>query len=81
MEKLIASQTGGAQQHINKGDVQELVLICPDSRIVAAYQTKAKPWFDQIAANCFQSRTLATLRDTLLPNLLSGEIGVKPMGD
>ena len=77
IEKLIASQTGGAQQHINKGNVEELVLLCPDGRVVAAYQTKAKPLFDQIAANCFQSRTLATLRDTLLPKLLSGELSTK----
>jgi type I restriction enzyme S subunit len=77
IEKLIASQTGGAQQHINKGNVEELALLCPDRRIVAAYQTKAIPLFDQIAANCFQSRTLATLRDTLLPKLLSGELSVE----
>ena len=77
IEKLIASQTGGAQQHISKGNVEDLVLLCPDGRVVAAYQTKAKPLFDQIAANCFQSRTLATLRDTLLPKLLSGELSTK----
>lgn len=76
IEKLIASQTGGAQQHINKGNVEELALLCPDSRVVAAYQAKVKPLFDQIAANCFQSHTLATLRDTLLPKLLSGELSV-----
>ena len=29
-----------------------------------------------IHANCFQSRILATLRDTLLPKLLSGELSV-----
>ncbi len=80
IEKLIASQTGGAQQHINKGNVEELALLCPESRIVAAYQTKAKPLFDQISANCFQSRTLATLRDTLLPKLLSGELSVMDEG-
>ena len=74
IEKLIASQTGGAQQHINKGNVEELALLSPDPRVVAAYQSNAKPLFDQIAANCFQSRTLATLRDTLLPKLLSGEL-------
>ena len=74
IEKLISSQTGGAQQHINKGNVDELALLCPDSRVMSAYLTHAKPLFDKIAANCFQSRALATLRDTLLPKLLSGEL-------
>jgi len=34
------------------------------------------PLIDQIIANRNQSRTLATLRDTLLPKLLSGEIQI-----
>ena len=34
------------------------------------------PLIDQIIINRIQSRTLATLRDTLLPKLLSGEIRV-----
>ena len=34
------------------------------------------PLVDQLIANRIQSRTLATLRDTLLPKLLSGELSV-----
>jgi hypothetical protein len=34
----------------------------------------AKPMFDQINRNIDQSRTLAILRDTLLPKLLRGEM-------
>jgi hypothetical protein len=34
------------------------------------------PYIDQIVANRTISRTLATLRDTLLPKLLSGELRV-----
>jgi type I restriction enzyme S subunit len=33
--------------------------------------------FDQVNRNIDQSRTLATLRDTLLPKLLSGELSVR----
>ncbi len=76
IDKLIASQTGGAQQHINKGNVDELALLCPDSRVMAAYRDKVKSLFDRIAANCFQTRTLTVLRDTLLPKLLSGEVSI-----
>ena len=31
--------------------------------------------------NLYQSRTLASLRDTLLPQLLSGELSVKGLPD
>ena len=34
------------------------------------------PLIDQLIASRIQSRTLATLRDTLLPKLLSGELSV-----
>jgi type I restriction enzyme, S subunit len=44
--------------------------------LVEAFTTIAKPMFDQINRNIDQSRTLATLRDTLLPKLLSGELSV-----
>lgn len=71
---LIASQTGGAQQHVNKRNVEDLPLLCPDAKIVQSYAAITKPIFDKIADNCFQSRTLAALRDTLIPKLLSGEI-------
>lgn len=71
---LIASQTGGAQQHVNKGNVEDLPLLCPDTKNIEAYLAVTKPIFDKIANNCFQSRTLADLRDAILPKLLSGEI-------
>lgn len=70
---LIASQTGGAQQHVNKGNVEDLPLLCPDPKVIAAYTDAARPIFNQISNNCFQSRTLTALRDTLLPKLLTGE--------
>jgi hypothetical protein len=43
---------------------------------MVAIEKIATPWFEQIDANRTQSRTHATLRDTLLPKLLSGELRV-----
>jgi type I restriction enzyme S subunit len=42
---------------------------------------KIEPMIDRIHANLHQSRTLATLRDTLLPKLLSGELSVEDAGE
>jgi hypothetical protein len=41
-----------------------------------AYICAVRPLFDLIKNNCFESRTLAALRDALLPKLLSGELRV-----
>ena len=37
----------------------------------------ARQLYDRIVANECESRTLATLRDTLLPKLISGELRVR----
>jgi type I restriction enzyme S subunit len=48
----------------------------PPKSIVEAFTKQAAPLVTRILANSKQSRTLATLRDTLLPKLLSGELSV-----
>lgn len=46
----------------------------PPPALIQAFTDLAKPMFDRINRNTDQSRTLATLRDTLLPKLLNGEL-------
>jgi type I restriction enzyme S subunit len=52
------------------------VLLAPREALLA-FDKRVTPLFRQVHANLYQSRTLATLRDTLLPKLLSGEIRLK----
>jgi type I restriction enzyme, S subunit len=61
---------------INKDSFEKLRFIIPPREIVAAYERQAGPIDEQIRIVDSQSRTLATLRDTLLPKLLSGELSV-----
>ena len=51
------------------------VPIPPDS-LLEVFEKAVSPLFQRIAIQGEESRTLATLRDTLLPKLLSGELGV-----
>ena len=51
-------------------------LLARVDQIAAAFTSKIHPMLDRIHANLHQFRTLATLRDTLLPKLLSGEVRV-----
>jgi type I restriction enzyme S subunit len=71
---LVASQTGGAQQHINKNNVNALSIIKPSEAITEAWDDLAVPLFDLIASNCFENQTLAATRDLLLPKLMSGDL-------
>jgi len=77
IDNLLAWQTGGAQQHINKNNVDDSPVVCPSGSIVAAYLGLVRPAFDRIKTCCLESQALGALRDTLLPKLLSGELRIK----
>ena len=56
----------------------------PPDALLEAFEKTVSPFVQRIAAQGEESRTLATLRDTLLPKLLSGELsvaGVESAGD
>jgi type I restriction enzyme S subunit len=65
---------GSAQQNISKGIVEETKVVLPPPVLVERFSAAASPLFERWISNLHQSRTLATLRDTLLPKLLSGEV-------
>jgi type I restriction enzyme, S subunit len=50
--------------------------VTPPPPVLTAFDSQIGPIFAAIHANEEESRTLATLRDTLLPKLLSGELSV-----
>jgi type I restriction enzyme S subunit len=52
------------------------LLVVPPKDLVMQFTAIALSAHDQIEANLQQSRTLATLRDSLLPKLLSGQLSV-----
>jgi type I restriction enzyme S subunit len=59
---------------INKQNFESLRCVSPPPEIVFAYEEMAGKIDDLIGSNLHESRDLATLRDTLLPKLLSGEV-------
>jgi len=78
---IINTATGGAQQHINKNDVNDFDFIIPSDNILKKHFEIINPMLEKISNNCFQIQTLSTLRDTLLPKLMKGEIRVKGFGE
>ncbi len=76
INRLVSNQTGGAQQHINKGNVDEIEILVPDSHVMEDYVKAIKPIFDKISASSFEEHNLSKIRDTVLPKLLSGKIRI-----
>jgi type I restriction enzyme S subunit len=61
---------------INQTDVRSTLILMPPMEILTAFEGLAQPICQTIIENAGESRDLATLRDTLLPKLLSGEVTV-----
>jgi type I restriction enzyme S subunit len=52
-------------------------LYLPPDELMVAFQEITSPLFDRIVSNVHEGRTLAWLRDLLLPRLLSGETRIE----
>jgi type I restriction enzyme S subunit len=61
---------------LNRNHAYMSKQVIPSQPVLEAFDSQIAPIFAAIQANENQSRTLATLRDTLLPKLLSGELSV-----
>ena len=70
------AQTGAVQPHVKPSDIHDFELVIPDKESIYEFQDKVKPFFDKIAAIQKENSRLSTLRDTLLPRLMSGEIEI-----
>ena len=69
---------GGAYPAVRPEIIGAMQVALPNEpKILEAFHRACAPLFEQAEANRTQSRTLATLRDTLLPKLLSGELSVE----
>jgi type I restriction enzyme S subunit len=66
---------GGAYPAVRPEVIGDMHVALPNEpKILEAFHRTCAPLFEQAEANRIQSRNLSTLRDTLLPKLLSGEI-------
>ena len=75
-ERLQNVAVGAAQQNINQKVVKEHRILVPTLEIAQNFQSCTERLYVMKLCNLKQSRTLAALRDILLPKLISGEIPV-----
>ena len=69
-----ARSHGTAQANVSGEAIMEFPLVAPAPEILVAFNRECQPMLDRILSNHAESRTLAILRDTLLPKLLRGEM-------
>jgi len=71
------NETGTVFGSITKSDFENIDVLLPDVETIRKFQDVLKPIDDKIIMNTTQIRTLTSLRDTLLPKLMSGEVRVE----
>jgi len=69
--------TGSAQPQITISSLSMLDILVPQSEILNKFSEQAEKLFLQRIHLIKQSRILASIRDTLLPKLISGQIRIK----
>ena len=62
---------------LSSNDFRSFDILVPSSAAGKTFCEAVRPIRDQVWANVEQSSTLGSLRDLLLPKLMSGEIRVK----
>jgi len=81
MKKDIYSwMTGGAQQHINKENVDSTSILIPAEEVMKKYKKLVVPMFNRILENSYEIKNLKHIRDLLLPKLMTGKIRVPIKG-
>ena len=75
-EQLDGITIGSTQAALTISGLKEIKLKIPPKHLLAELDSKLEIIYNKIESNQIQIRTLATLRDTLLPKLMSGEIRV-----
>ena len=73
----IAAGKATTMGHIQRHHLTDAKLAVPPAALLRAADVVMAPMIDDIWRLSVQSRTLATLRDTLLPKLISGELRMR----
>ena len=76
-EEIVSRANGSTFLEISKSSFRPIPVVTPPKHIFEAFDQVARPAYSRIVANERQTRTLVTLRDTLLPQLISGELRLK----
>jgi len=75
--QFIAAGKVTTMGHIQRYHLTEASVTLPSLPIMAVAEQTFGPLINQLIENNLQSRTLVTLRDALLPQLMSGELRVR----
>ena len=72
--RQLVTGTSNSHQRVKPDGVATLSAVVPSGQALDAFNAVVRPVFERVGRNRLQAQTLATLRDTLLPRLISGQL-------
>ena len=76
-EEIVSRANGSTFLEISKSNFRPIPVVTPSAQVMQAFERLLRPMYERIVQCARESSTLATLRDSLLPKLISGELRVK----
>ena len=76
IDRLAHLADGGAYPAVSPKAILDVAVVLPDEHVRLAFSSMAAPLLNRLKANQREARILSTLRDALLPKLVSGELQV-----
>ena len=73
-DHILSYVNGTTVLHLDKQGIPLYRFACPSEAVAKAYADVAAPMLKRVNLNETESRTLAAIRDALLPKLMSGEV-------
>jgi len=70
----LVTGTSNSHQRVKPDGVLAIRRIVPSPSVLASFEAVTRHMFERIGHNRHKTQTLATLRDTLLPRLISGQL-------
>ena len=77
MESIKGRANGTTFMEVSKSAFRPMPVVVPTQGVLRAFEAGVAPLHRRVVNNLRESATLAELRDTLLPKLLSGEVRVR----
>lgn len=75
-----ATSSGTKMPRASWKDLANYEVSLPTEKGARELDVQVRPMIDRIVHNVHESRTVAEMRDTLLPKLISGELRVRDAG-
>jgi restriction endonuclease S subunit len=79
-DKIVSHANGSTFLEISKANFRPIRVVAPSGSIMEAFERLVSPFYRDIVVRERECRTLGALRDTLLPDLISGKLTVKDPG-